>query len=163
MVNGHLTKEVSCQQGIKQGCVLSPLLFILYTTEVGSFLENNLSGVKLQGVRISGLLYVDDLILIGRTPDDAKILLNQVQKIFEELGMAINCAKSNILCCRDAHLKLGTSLLSSEGNMLGDIKWAPKYKYLGVKVTTSSAAGIFVEATKTCKQKLRSHADSSSA
>ena len=62
--------------------------------------------------------------------------------------MAINCAKSNILDCKDAHLKLGTSLLSSEGDMLGDIKWVPKYKYLEVKVTTSSASGIFVEATK---------------
>ena len=55
VVNGHLTEEVSCQQGIKQGCVLSPLLFILYMAEVGSFLENNQSGVKLQGVHISGL------------------------------------------------------------------------------------------------------------
>ena len=62
--------------------------------------------------------------------------------------MAINCTKSNILYCKDAHLKLGTSLLSSDGDTLGDIKWAPKYKYLGVKVTTSSASGIFVEATK---------------
>ena len=59
--------------------------------------------------------------------------------------MAINCT-------------IGTSLLSSFGDMLGDIKWALKYKYLGVKVTTSSASGIFVEATKTYKQKLRSHA-----
>ena len=42
--------------------------------------------------------------------------------------------------------------------MLGGIKWAPKYKYLRVKVTTSSVSGSFVEATKTCKQKLRSHA-----
>ena len=123
MVNGHLTEEVSCQQGIKQRCVLSPLLFMLYMAEVGSFLENILSKVKLQGVHISGLQYVDDLILIERTPDDEKILLNQVQKIFEELGMAINCATSNILCCRDAQLKLGTSFLFSEGNMLGDIQY----------------------------------------
>ena len=47
VVNGHLTGEVSCQQGIKQGCVLSPLLFILYMAEVGSFLENHQSGIKL--------------------------------------------------------------------------------------------------------------------
>ena len=119
--------------------MLSPLRFILYMAEVGSFLENNQSGIKLQGVHISGLLYVDDLILIGKTPDDAKTLLNQVQKLFEEMGLAINCTKSNILVCKDAHLKLGTSLLSSEGDLLGDIKWAPKYKYLGGKVTLSSA------------------------
>ena len=56
VVNGHLTEEVSCQQEIKQGCVLSPLLFILYMAEEGSFLENH------------------PIILIGRTPDDAKIL-----------------------------------------------------------------------------------------
>ena len=99
--------------------------------EVGSFLENYPSGIKLQGVHISGLLYVDDLILIGRTPEDAKILLSQVQKLLEGMGMAINCTKSNILYCKDAHLKLGTSLLSSDGDTLGYIKWAPKYKYLG--------------------------------
>ena len=73
VVNVHLTNDVSCQQGIKQGCVLSPLLFILYMAEVGSFLENQPSGIKLQGVHISGLLYVEDLILIGKTPDDVKI------------------------------------------------------------------------------------------
>ena len=72
---------------IEQGCVLSPHLFILYMAEVGSFLENNQSGIKLQGVHISGLLYVDDLILIGRTPDDAKILLSQVQKMASFSGM----------------------------------------------------------------------------
>ena len=56
VVNVHLTNDVSCQQGIKQGCALSPLLFILYMAELGSFLENHPSGIKLQGVHISGLL-----------------------------------------------------------------------------------------------------------
>ena len=74
------------------------------------------------------------------------------------MGMAINCTKSNILYCKDADLEIGTSLLSLDGDLLGSIKLAPKYKYLGVQVTTKSASGIFVEATKTCKQKLRSHA-----
>ena len=90
VVNGHLTNDVNCQQGIKQGCVLSPLLFILYMAEERSFLDNHPSGIKLQGVHFSGLLYVDDLILIGKTPDDVKILITQVQKLFEGMGMAIN-------------------------------------------------------------------------
>ena len=86
-----------------------------FYTEVGSFLENHPSGIKLQGLHISGLLYVDDLILIGKTPDDA--LLKQVQKLLEGIGMSIN--KSNILYCKDAQLKLGTSLFSSDDEMLG--------------------------------------------
>ena len=126
--------------------------------EVESFLENHLSGIKLQGAHISGPLYVDDLILIGKPLEDAKALLKQVQKLLEGMGMAINCTKSNILYCKDAYLKLGTSLLSSDGGMLGSINWAPKYKYLGAQVSTKSASGIFVEATKACKQKLRSQA-----
>ena len=106
--------------------MLSPLLFILYMAEVGSFLENHHSGIKLQGAHISGLLYVDDLILIGKTPEDAKALLDQVQKLLEGMGMAINCTTSNKLYCRDAQLKLGTSLLSWEDDLLRNISWAPK-------------------------------------
>ena len=49
-------------------------------------------------------------------------------------------------------------LLSSSDELLGTIKCAPKYKYLGVKITTQSVNGIFKEAIKTCKAKLKTHA-----
>ena len=55
---------------------------------------------------------------------ELRMMQSQVQKLFEEMGMAINCTKSNVLYCKDALLKLGTFLLSSDGDMLGDIKWA---------------------------------------
>ena len=50
----------------------------LYMADVGSFLENHPSRIKLQGAHISGLLYDDDLILIGKTPEDAKIFLSSL-------------------------------------------------------------------------------------
>ena len=82
----------------------------------------------------------------------------QVQGLLEKAGMKINCSKSNILSCKDVQLKAEISLRSSWDELLGTIKRAPKYKYLGVQVTTDSANGIFKEAVKACKSKLKAHA-----
>ena len=138
--------------------MLSPILFILYIADLGHLLENHPGGIQLQGVNIAGLLYVDDLILIGKTPEEVENLLSQVQKLLESLGMSINCSKSNIISCKDAKLKVGVPLLSTNDERLGYISRAPKYKYLGVQVTTDSATGVFKEATKMCKTKLKSQA-----
>jgi hypothetical protein len=75
MVNGHLSKEVDYERGIKQGCVLSPLLFIIYLSELGYILEKNPHGIQLAGQRIAGLLYIDDLVLIGKSATDVTALL----------------------------------------------------------------------------------------
>ena len=157
-VNGHLSGDVFYNRGIKQGCVLSPILFILYISDVGKLLEGHPEGFKLQGYRINGLLYVDDLIIIGQNSKEVEHLLAKVQGLLERAGMEINCSKSNILSCKDVQLKADISLMSSWDALLGTIKRAPKYKYLGVRVTTDSANGIFKEAVKACKSKLKAHA-----
>ena len=75
LVNGHLTRSVSVNQGILQGCVLSPLLFTLYISEVTEMLEKSPLGYKIHQTIISGLLYVDDLILVGKDRDSLETLL----------------------------------------------------------------------------------------
>ena len=39
-INGHLSRKVFPKRGLKQGCVLSPLLFALYISDLGKILEN---------------------------------------------------------------------------------------------------------------------------
>ena len=56
MVDGCRNKLVKIVSGVPQGSVFSPLLFLLYTSELFSILENNLIG------------YADDSTLMAFVP-----------------------------------------------------------------------------------------------
>ena len=56
MVDGCWSKLLDVVSGVPQGCVLGPLLFLLYTSEVFSILENKLIG------------YADDSTLMAVVP-----------------------------------------------------------------------------------------------
>ena len=156
LVNGHLSKEVGYERGIKQGCVLSPLLFILYLSELGYILEKNPNGIQLAGQRIAGLLYIDDLVLVGKSAKEVEALLEQVQGVLKELDMKINCSKSKIVTAKEVVEDLPLKSASKETE--GYIQQVAAYKYLGVEMQADSVAGIFKVAAKKSKQKLRAHA-----
>ena len=56
LVDGCRSKLVNVVSGVPQGSVLGPLLFLLYTSELFSILENKLIG------------YVDDSTLMAFVP-----------------------------------------------------------------------------------------------
>ena len=56
LVDGCRSKPVNVVSGVPQGSVLGPLLFLLYTSELFSILENKLIG------------YADDSTLIAVVP-----------------------------------------------------------------------------------------------
>ena len=59
-----LTEWVPCSKGLKQGCVLSPLLFALYINELGVELEK-LGGVRIGDVVIPAIFFADDIVLLA--------------------------------------------------------------------------------------------------
>ena len=66
VINGISTRPVYLRRGLRQGCSLSPLLFALYISDIGSDLTKSQEGFSLGGVTFSGLLFADDIFLISR-------------------------------------------------------------------------------------------------
>lgn len=71
LINGSSSKNFSASRGLKQGCMLSPLLFILVMEGLSRLLLEEKQVGSIRGIQnskilyISHLLFVDDVLLMG--------------------------------------------------------------------------------------------------
>ena len=76
---GHGTTHW-CQigKGVRQGCILSPCLFNLYTEAQ--------AGIKIAGRNNNNLRYTDDTTLMAESEEELKSLLMKVKEESEKVG-----------------------------------------------------------------------------
>ena len=64
-----ITAEFEVKKGVRQGCVLSPMLFNLYTEKI--FREvASMTRITIGGVNINNFRYADDTVLFTFTSQD---------------------------------------------------------------------------------------------
>ena len=79
--------------------MLSPLLFALYLSGLGKVLHSMKEGINFNGLIISALMFVDDLVLISRTRiQDMNRLLHVVHRFCQDMHMKLSVDKQS--CCR---------------------------------------------------------------
>ena len=64
-VNGHLTKRIPLRSGVRQGCPLSPLLYVMVIEILALQFRANpdIVGFTIQGQRIISSHYADDAVI----------------------------------------------------------------------------------------------------
>ena len=120
MVQGYKSKKFAMKTGVRQGCALSPLLFNLFidhiarnsftneledlgfpvATEINGLLNtpgNPRSHPLAEHMRITFLLYADDLVIVSHSKDGLTKLLKSLQQTSADWGMTINYKKTQAM------------------------------------------------------------------
>ena len=82
------------EEGLKQGCSLSPVLFALYLAELGERLVQSGLGAKIGDVVVPGLFLADDMVVMGQGEGDLRKLLKMAGEYGREWKMQFNSSKT---------------------------------------------------------------------
>ena len=132
--NGHYSQNVRYLSGVRQGGILSPLLFTIFVDIVLQTLDQSMLGCYINFECKNSFMYADDIILLANTVTDLQLLLNLCGDIFSKLDLPINVSKSHCLRIgpRYKHECASLSLNSST------LEWASSTKFLGITICSDS-------------------------
>ncbi|KAF2905029.1 hypothetical protein ILUMI_01141 [Ignelater luminosus] len=80
--NCRQTEELEISNGVRQGCILSPLLFNVYKEKVfQKALHDQTRGIKIDGIPINSIRYADDTAIPADNIEDLQNLLNNINTV----------------------------------------------------------------------------------
>ena len=90
---GHGTTDwFQIGKGVRQGCILSPCLFNLYTGYImwNAGLEEAQAEIKIARKNINNLRYADDTTLMAESKEEIKNLMMKVKEESEKVDLKFN-------------------------------------------------------------------------
>jgi hypothetical protein len=145
-VNGRTLDWFDIDVGVRQGCVLSPLLFSVFFNGLAEAVKQTGLGVDI-GVhgaarKMALLLYADDIVLTADTADDLRSLLATVDEYSRKWRFDLNNDKSEVVVygeAKGATVDHGEFVLRT-GKKL---KVVQEYRYLGMEVSMNGRWSSF--------------------
>ena len=97
---GHeTTNKLQTWKGVRQGCILSPCIFNLYSEYIlqNARLDEAQAGIKISGGNINNLRYTADSTLMSESEEELKSLLMRVKQMSEKSGLKLNTQRTKIM------------------------------------------------------------------
>ncbi|KAE9524312.1 hypothetical protein AGLY_015351 [Aphis glycines] len=87
------------KKGVRQGCILSPMLFNLYIEEAMKELRVEIQkGVRIGGTMVTALRFADDIAFCAEREDDLQNTLVAIDRILKnKYGMKLNKKKTKVM------------------------------------------------------------------
>ncbi|KAK3515953.1 hypothetical protein QTP86_004679, partial [Hemibagrus guttatus] len=129
--NNELTEPFNVHTGVKQGCILSPILFSLAI----DWLMRSVTEGQRRGIQwtlttaLEDLDYADDLGLLAHRHQDIQQKTEKLSEIASTIGLKVNNKKTQVL----RKNVTSNTPIAIDGTPLEDVQ---EFVYLGSKVTT---------------------------
>ena len=91
------TEEFEVKKGVRQGCILSPILFNIYSEELINDALESYDGVKINGVSYTNIRFADDTAVIAETEEELQNMMTSIINTCEEYGMELNAKKTKTM------------------------------------------------------------------
>lgn len=129
---GFLSQPISCHSGVRQGCILSPLLFLMVLDEVlTDSVEGKRTGIQWSirsNDHLEDLDFADDIGLMSQKRSDMQTKLASIQQNARKVGLEINVSKTKSMYVG----KATAPSFSLEGNQIEKV---PSFTYLGSQIS----------------------------
>ncbi|CAI6343800.1 unnamed protein product [Macrosiphum euphorbiae] len=125
-------QEAKIKKGVRQGCILSPMLFNLYIEEAMKELREEIQkGVRIGGTMVTALRFADDIAFCAEREDDLQNTLVTIDRILKnKYGMKLNKKKTKIMVCSKTNpVRLNINIGNEQ------IKQVQQFTYLGSNIT----------------------------
>jgi len=147
--NEGTTEGFETRKGVRQGCVLSPLMFNLYIAGLErKFKERQIGGIEIGRERVWSLAYADDIVLLARNKEALEDMMGTFSNFLRTRKLELSVEKSKVLIfgkgSREKRVKL-----KWRGKDIEEVK---EFKYLGFMFNNK---GNYVEHIKELMRKGR--------
>ena len=95
-IGEDLSPFADIKRGVRQGCVLSPYLFNIYTEFIFRN-SDDLEGISINGHNINNLRYADDTALIAKSETKLQEIVNCVKEKSSQAGLDMNVNKTKTM------------------------------------------------------------------
>ena len=126
----NVSRPFEIQKEVRQGSIISPILFNLYSEFMITEALDEMEGVKFNGVNLTNLRYADDAVILAENEENLQKMMESLNNKCKEYGMAINAKKTMVMVIgAKAETKCNITI---DGLALEQVK---RYKYLGSWIT----------------------------
>ena len=134
-IGDKITDSFETNQGVKQGCILSPTLFNIFLADLPNALqENECNPLQLNDNEfINSIIWADDLLILSDSESGLQYKLKNLYGYCNENGTELNPDKTKCMVFNK------TGKLIRKVFTFGNIKLETtrEYKYLGFLITPS--------------------------
>ena len=127
------TEDFDIRKGVRQGCILSPILFNLYSERIinETLVKIPDKGIKFNGHLITNVRYADDTVILADSEDALQEIMSKINETCKQYGMLLNAKKTKtmILTKKSRNSRITIKI---DGAELEQVK---EYKYLGTIIT----------------------------